>query len=146
MSYLTVSKLSLLPLEGLKLEIYLVLKNLCRRSCPEMFYKIGVLKNFSKFTEKQLRLSLFFIKRSVILLKKRLQHRCFPVNIAKFLRTLYLEDTSGRHVFVEHSQQQQKQVLSDSNIPGLFPTVEIYGNSRKNKHSGKFLEVVTLNC
>ena len=27
--------------------------------------------------------------------KKRLQHRCFPVKIAKFLRTAFLYDTSG---------------------------------------------------
>ena len=25
-------------------------------------------------------------------IKKRLQHRCFPVNIAKFLRTAYFKD------------------------------------------------------
>ena len=28
-------------------------------------------------------------------LKKRRQHRCFPVNIAKFLRTPFLQNTSG---------------------------------------------------
>ena len=28
--------------------------------------------------------------------KKRLQHRCFPVNIAKVLRTLFLQNASGR--------------------------------------------------
>ena len=30
------------------------------------------------------------------LLKKRLWHRCFPLNFAKFLRTPFLQDTSGR--------------------------------------------------
>ena len=30
------------------------------------------------------------------LLKKRLWHRCFPVNFAKFLRTPFLQNTSGR--------------------------------------------------
>ena len=29
------------------------------------------------------------------IIKKRLQHRCFPLNIAKFLKTAFLEDTSG---------------------------------------------------
>ena len=43
-----------------------------------------VFRNFAKFTGKHLRLSLIFNK----LLKKRLWHRCFPVNSAKFLRTL----------------------------------------------------------
>ena len=28
-------------------------------------------------------------------IKKRLQHRCFPVNTAKFLRTPFLQNTSG---------------------------------------------------
>ena len=34
--------------------------------------------------------------RPATLLKKRLWHRCFPVNLAKFLRTPFLQNTSGR--------------------------------------------------
>ena len=30
------------------------------------------------------------------LLKNRLCHRCFPVNFEKFLRTLFLQNTSGQ--------------------------------------------------
>ena len=56
-----------------------------------MFVKERVLKNFVKFTEKHLFQSLSFNKvaglRPVTLLKKRLWHRCFPVNFAKFSRT-----------------------------------------------------------
>ena len=33
--------------------------------------------------------------RSATLLKKRLGHRCFPVNFAKYLRIPFLENTSG---------------------------------------------------
>ena len=33
------------------------------------------------------------------LLKKRLWHRCFPVNFAKFLRTPFSQNTSGRLLF-----------------------------------------------
>ena len=59
-----------------------------------------VLRNFAKFTEKHLRQSLFFNKvtglRPVTLLKKRLWHRCFSVNFTKFLRTPFLQKTSGR--------------------------------------------------
>ena len=59
-----------------------------------MFCKKGVLRNFAKLTEKQLCQSLFFNKfpdlRPETLLKKRLWHRCFPVNFAKFLRTPFL--------------------------------------------------------
>ena len=57
---------------------------------PEVFYKKGVLKNFAKFTGKHLCQSLFFNKvagiRTATLLKKRLWHKYFPVNFAKFLR------------------------------------------------------------
>ena len=49
-----------------------------------------VVKNFSKFTGKDLYQSLFFNKvaglRPGTLLKKRLWQRCFPVNFEKFLR------------------------------------------------------------
>ena len=49
------------------------------------------LRNFVKFTGKRLCRSLFLNKvtglRHSTLLKKKL-HRCFPVNFAKFLRTL----------------------------------------------------------
>ena len=34
--------------------------------------------------------------RAATLLKKRLWHRCFPVNFAKFLRTPFLQNTSER--------------------------------------------------
>ena len=50
----------------------------------QMFFKIGVLKNFANFTVKHLCWSLFLIKLQA---KKRLQHRCCPVVFAKFLRT-----------------------------------------------------------
>ena len=56
----------------------------------------GVLKNFLKFTEKHLCQSLFFEKvaglRPGTLLKKRLWHRCFPVNFAEFLRKTFLTE------------------------------------------------------
>ena len=49
-----------------------------------------VLRNFAKFTRKDLCQSLFFNKA------KRLWHSCFPVNFTKFLRTSILQNTSGR--------------------------------------------------
>ena len=36
------------------------------------------------------------MNRSATLFKKSLWHRCYPVNFAKFLRTLFLQKTSGR--------------------------------------------------
>ena len=57
-----------------------------------MFFKISVLKNFTIFAGKHLCWSYFLIKlqawRSAILLK-RLQHRCFLVNIVTFLEHLF---------------------------------------------------------
>ena len=59
-----------------------------------------VRRNFTKFTGKHLCQSLFFNKvadlRPATLLKKRLWHRCFPVNFVKFLRTPFLQNTSER--------------------------------------------------
>ena len=54
----------------------------------------GILRNFVKFTEKHLCQSLFFNK--VLGLSLQLWHRCFPMNFAKFLRTPFLQNTSGR--------------------------------------------------
>ena len=60
----------------------------------------GVIRNFSKFTGKQLYQSLYFQKvaglRPATLIKWRLWHRCFPVNFEKFLRTPFLQNTCGR--------------------------------------------------
>ena len=54
----------------------------CNRS--QMFFKIDFLNNFVIFTGKYLCWSLFLIKLTPTTLK-RLQHRCFLVNISKFL-------------------------------------------------------------
>ena len=59
----------------------------------EVFCKKGVLRRFTKFTRKHLCQSLLFNRvaglRPATLLKKRLWHRCFPVNFVKFLRTSF---------------------------------------------------------
>ena len=62
-----------------------------------MFLKIDVLKNFYHIHKKagvlESLLNKFADLRACIFIKKRLQHRCFPVNIAKFLRATF---------FIEH--------------------------------------------
>ena len=59
----------------------------------------GVLRNFAKLTEKHLRQSLFLNKVAnlslQLYLKKRLCHRCFPADFAKFLRTTFLQNTTA---------------------------------------------------
>ena len=61
-----------------------------QRHSPEVFCK-SVLKSFANFTGKQLSWNLFLIKfaglRACNFIKKRLQHRSFPVKFAKFLKT-----------------------------------------------------------
>ena len=64
-------------------------------SRAQMFFKIGVLKRFANFTGKHLCWSLFLKNlqaEGLQLHKKRLQHRCFPVKFAKFLRTTFLTE------------------------------------------------------
>ena len=61
-----------------------------RSNRPEVFCKKSVLRNLAKFTGKRLCQSLFFNKVA------DLRHRCFPVNFTKFLRTNFLQNTSGR--------------------------------------------------
>ena len=57
--------------------------------------KKGFLRNFAEFTGKHLCQSLFFTQvaaQPATLLKKRLWHRCFPENFAKFLRTPFFKE------------------------------------------------------
>ena len=61
------------------------IKNKCRSSHWQMFFKIGALKNFAIITGKHLCQSLILIKSQAL--------RCFPVNITKFLRAV---------IFIEH--------------------------------------------
>ena len=81
------------------LETRFVRRGQQRSSRLEVFCRRRVLENFPKFTGKHLCQILFFDKvaglRLANLLKKRLWHRCFPVNFAKFLRTLFLQNTSS---------------------------------------------------
>ena len=65
-----------------------------RSSHRDVFWENGVLRIFAKFTRKHLCQSLFFNKvaRPATLIEKRLWHRCFPVNFAKFLRTPFLTE------------------------------------------------------
>ena len=58
-----------------------------RSSRPEVVYQKGVLRNFTKFLGKHQR------QRPATLLKKRLWHRCFPMNFVKFLRTPFFHRT-----------------------------------------------------
>ena len=63
---------------------------------PELFYKKAVLKSFAIFTGKHLCWILLLIKlQACNSVKKRLQHSCFPVSIARFLRTIWRTSANG---------------------------------------------------
>ena len=55
----------------------------------QSFYKIGIPKNFAKFTRKQVCWILFYDKfeglQPATLFNKRLLCRCFPENLVNFL-------------------------------------------------------------
>ena len=61
-----------------------------------MFFKIGALKNFANFYRKTPVLDSLFNKvagpQACSFIKKRLQHRCFPVKFAKLLRTPFFTE------------------------------------------------------
>ena len=68
------------------------------------YCKISVLKNLAKFLENicvsRSRSQIFFkicsSRCSCNIIKKRLQHRCFPVNFGKFFKTaFYSTSTNG---------------------------------------------------
>ena len=65
-----------------------------------MFHKRAVFINLVIFIGKHLCWSVFFNEdgslQSCDFIEKRLQHRCFPVNIVKFLRTPVLKNICER--------------------------------------------------
>ena len=69
------------------------LQHFYRSSQSQMFLEVGALENFANFTGKHLCWSLLLIKLQVWkacnIVKERLQHRCFSVNNAKFLRAAF---------------------------------------------------------
>ena len=85
-----------------------------RSSHQRCSVKRGVLKSFTKFKGKHLCQGLYFNKvaglRPATLLKKRLWHRCFPVNFVKV----------QEHLFVtEHHQTDASEYLKfeDLHLP-----------------------------
>ena len=99
-----------------------------------MFCKKGVPRNFAKFTGKHLCQSPFFNKvaglRPATLLKKRLWHRCFPVNFAKFLRTPF---------FTKHLRWLLE-------MPLTFMYISERSNSINNRCYILLLELVNTKC
>ena len=69
------------------LEIFWICFDILKSSHRKCSVKYGLLKNFAKFTGKHLCWSLFAGLKGWNFIKKRIQHKCFSVKIAKSLRT-----------------------------------------------------------
>ena len=70
-----------------------------RSSRSQIFFKMGVLKNFSNFTGKHLCRNLFLITLQawrLATLWKRDSHNCFPVRFENFFRTPILKNVCER--------------------------------------------------
>ena len=52
--------------------------------------------------------------------KKRLWHNCFSVNLAKFLRTSFLKNTSGRLPLLSTFQEQSPEVFCEKRCSWNF--------------------------
>ena len=72
----------------------ILLERIQKQQSPEVFYKKAALKNVLIFTGKHLCWSLYLQVCNFI--KKRLQHRCFTVNMPKFLKTPILKNICER--------------------------------------------------
>ena len=68
-----------------------------RSSRSQMFFKIGIFKNFVNLTEKHSKICQKNRGLNTFnFFKKRIQHRCFLLKFAKFLRTTFLQNFFAR--------------------------------------------------
>ena len=73
--------------------------------------------------------------RPATLLKKRLWQRCFPANFVKFLRTTFLQNTSGRPLLVvktDFSKPLSGDTIFNNVDPKLIPQT-FWGHYTKNE-------------
>ena len=123
--------------------------------------KKGILKNFSKFTGKHLCHSLIFNKvaglmsanllkiRPATLLNKRLQHRCFPVNFVKFLKstlsTVYVWTTAS--VLQKTYRRLLVKILGETSVMESFvrKASKPSGTQKKTYFKYKFERLCVFN-
>ena len=94
-----------------------------RQKQAEVFRKKGVLRNFAKITGKHLCQSFVFNKFAGF----RIRHGCFPVNFAKFLRTLFLTKYFTWLLLKRDSTEHFSDVLD--NLKRSFSTGNIRNSS-----------------
>ena len=102
--------------------------------------KKAVLKDLTIITGKHLCWSLFLNKNAGLqswnFIKKRFQHRCFPVNIAKFSRTPVLKNICER--LIEHFPAWANNVTNNIGIEE-----DIFSKTKQN-HSKTQLDEKSL--
>ena len=111
-----------------------------------MFFKIDVPKNFAIFTGRHLCWSLFLIKLQAFI-KKRLRHRCFPLNIAKIFKNSFFYITppvaayrSMRPDVTEQFPHKSKVVVRRCSVKQVF--LNISQNSQENTCASLFFNKV----
>ena len=87
------------------------------------------LKSFAKFTGKHQCQSLFFNKvarlRPATLIKKKLWHKWFSVNFAKFLRTPFLQNTPWRLLLRISIKEQDKSDSHYLSVQDILSHLEV---------------------
>ena len=79
-----------------------------KSSRSQMFFKIGVLKTIAIFTGKHL-------WETCNSIKKGLQHKCFPVNIAICLSTTFFKEHLWRLLLLKTSLQRKCKYFESRN-------------------------------
>ena len=85
-----------------------------------ILWKGALRKVFAKITRKGLCQRLYFSKVAFLGLYKRDWHKYFPVNLAKFLRKCFLQNTSGRQLLFLAFQKQSPEVLYEKRCSWKF--------------------------
>ena len=117
-------------------------KHLCKRaSHRSCSVRKGVLRSFTKFTGKHLCQSLFFNKVDSVLVKFYIKNgtlaQAFSCEFAKFLRTPFLKNTSGRLPLYVKENTCSSQPIYRSSRPEVFCKKGVLRNFAKFK--GKHL-------
>ena len=82
----------------------------------------GVLRNVTKLSQENTCARVSFFNKvaglkHANLFKKRLWQRCFPVNFVKFLRTSFLQNTSGRLLLHKYTKSNNLERSNNSTLP-----------------------------
>ena len=86
------------------------------RSSQRIFCKKGVLENFA-ISQENTCVGVDFLKKLKPLLEKRLQHRCFPVKFAKFLRATIFKNICERLLLTKAGKHRGSENMFSTICP-----------------------------